>query len=59
MCKCRRKNLKSNKGFCLLAKNSSYQYRKNRKSNKSNEIQDFEKEQAKKGLEKCANVAKI
>ena len=42
-----------------MAQNSRYWYRKNRKSNKSNEIQDFEKEEAKKGLEKCANITKI
>ena len=34
-------------------------YRKNRKNNKSNKIQDLGKEEAKKGLEMCADVAKI
>ena len=34
-------------------------YRKNRKNNKSNKIQDLGKEEAKKGLEMSANVAKI
>ena len=43
----------------MLAKNSRHKYRRNRKNNISNEIQDLEKEEAKKGLEMSANVAKI
>ena len=35
-----------------------YKYRKNRKNNKSNKIQDLGKEEANKGLEKSANIAK-
>ena len=42
----------------LLAKNLRYQYDKNRKDNESNEIQDLEKEEAKKGLEMSAKIAK-
>ena len=46
-------------GFFLPAKNSRHKYRKNRKNNKSNKIQDSGKEEAKKGLEMSAKVAKI
>ena len=43
----------------MLAKKSPYKYRKNRKNNKSNEIHDLEKEEAKKGPVKFANIAKV
>ena len=43
----------------MLAKNLRHKYRKNRKNNKSNKIQDSGEEEAKKGLEMSANVAKI
>ena len=43
----------------LATKNSRHKYRKNRKNNKSNKIEDLGKEEAKKGLEMSANVAKI
>ena len=42
--------------FFLLAKNTRDKYRKNKKSN---ENQDLEKEEAKKGPEMSANIAKI
>ena len=54
-----RKNRKSNKDFFLLAKNTRDKYRKNRKNNKSNKNQDLETEEAKKGPEMSANIAKI
>ena len=44
------------KGFFLLPKNTRDKYRKN---NKCNKIPDFEKEEAKKGLEMSANIAKV
>ena len=37
----------------------TYKYRKNRKNNKCNKIQDLEREKAKKGPEKSANIAKV
>ena len=40
----------------MLAKNLRYKYRGNRKNNKINEIQDVEKEDAKKGPEMWWNV---
>ena len=44
----------------MLAKNPRHKFRKNGKNNKSNQIQDLEREEAiKKGLEMSANVAKI
>ena len=44
----------------MLAKNIHDTCRKNRKNNKSNKIPDFiEKEEAKKGPEMSANIAKI
>ena len=43
----------------MLANNSRHKYGKNRKNNKNNKIQDSGKEEAKKGLEMSANVAKI
>ena len=52
-----RKNRKSNKDFFfLLGKNTRDKYRKNNKSNKN---QDLETEEAKKGPEMSANIAKI
>ena len=42
----------------MLAKNTDDKYRKSRKNNKFNKIQDLEREEAKKGLEMSANVAK-
>ena len=45
---------------CLLrSKNSPYKYRKNRKKNKFNQTHDFGKEEAKRGPEMSANIAKI
>ena len=43
----------------MLAKNSRHKYRKKRKNNKSKKSQDLGKEEAKKGLEMSAIVAKI
>ena len=43
----------------MLAKNTNDKYRKNCKNNKRNIIQDIEREEAKKGPEKSANVGKI
>ena len=43
----------------LLAKNTHDKYRQNRKNNKCSNIQDLEKEEAKKDLEMSANIAKI
>ena len=43
----------------MLAKNTHDKYRKNRKNNKSNKNQDLEKEEAKKGPEMSANIAKV
>ena len=39
--------------------NLIYKYRKNRKINKSNKIQDLGKEEANKGLEMSAKIAKV
>ena len=43
----------------MLAKNTHDKYRQNRINNKSNKNQDLEKEEAKKGPEMSANIAKI
>ena len=44
----------------MLAENTHDKYRKNRKNNyKCNNIQDFEKEEAKKGPEMSAKIAKV
>ena len=43
----------------MLAKNTHDKYRQNRKNNKSNKNQDLEKEEAKKGLEMPAKIAKV
>ena len=43
----------------MLTKNAGHKYRKKRKNNKSSKIQDLGKEEAKKGLEMSADVAKI
>ena len=42
-----------------LCQKITYKYRKNRKNNKFNKILDLEKEEAKKGPEMSANIAKI
>ena len=42
-----------------LCKKITYKCHKNRKNNKCNKIQDLEREKAKNGAEKSANVAKI
>ena len=43
----------------MLAENTRDKYRKNRKNNKSNKNQDLEREEAKKGPEMSANIAKV
>ena len=43
----------------MLAENTSDKYRKNCKNNKSNKNQDLVTEEAKKGPEMSANIAKI
>ena len=42
-----------------LCQKITYKYRKNRKNNKSNKNEDFEREEAKKGPETSANIAKV
>ena len=46
-------------GFCLLAKNTGDKYRKNLKNKKSNKNQDLETEEAEKGPEISAKIAKV
>ena len=43
----------------MLTKNAGHKYRKNCQNNKSNKIQDLAKEEAIRGLEMSANIAKI
>ena len=42
-----------------LCQKITYKYRKNRKNNKSNKNEDFKREEAKKGHEMSANIAKV
>ena len=43
----------------MLAKNTDDKYRKNHKESKCHKIQNLEREEAKKGHEMSANVAKL